>query len=187
MLSGMELFGSLLSGGYKNERAFNYFWDNYWTKVNPLYNSEVLKDIFRNSIRGGTAHYFLVKFGIQISKENKNNLTKTKEDNLNIDLVVMYEDFRRVFFFIKGELLKDIDSEMTKKFLKGYDELVKEMKYSKIAVEKYISNIADYQREEPTTVFRTAANFATVSQKVINYSANASTTTLPMDSKSNKK
>ena len=184
ILVGIELLGKLFSGGQEDEHAFNYFWDNYFVHDNPQYNSPRLKKILRNSIRNGTAHIFLVKFGIQISKNNRGNLTKTLAGDLNIDLITFFEDFKKTFARIRDQILCTNDAILLGRFEKGYELLISELKASKIDVDIYVKNLPEYPSPEingvPTTT--KVDSFATVSSQVITTSgcnSNASVTRLP--------
>lgn len=184
ILVGMELLGKLFSGGQEDEHAFNYFWDNYFVHDNPQYNNQRLKKILRNSIRNGTAHIFLVKFGIQISKNNNGNLTRTQVGDLNIDLITFFEDFKKTFTRIREQILNTNDNVLLARFEKGYGLLINELKASKIDTDEYVKNLREYPSPEikgvPTTT--KVDSFATVSSQVITtsgYNANASVTRLP--------
>ncbi len=186
---GMELLGKMLSGGHKSKGAFEYFWEEYFAVVNPSYKDKHLMKIFRDAVRDGTAHYFLVKFGIQVSKEGRNNLTKTKENNLNIDLIVLFEDFHKTYNKIKQVLLEsDEKSEILKKFYDGYKSLLSDLNDSKVFIREFIKNMPNYKdtttevsmgisKSGSSISYTTPANFATVTSQVIH--SNASTTTLP--------
>ena len=184
ILVGMELLGKLFSGGQEDEHAFNYFWDNYFAQDNPQYNNQRLKKILRNSIRNGTAHIFLVKFGIQISKNNNGNLTRTQTGDLNIDLITFFEDFKKTFTGIREQILNTKDEVLLARFKKGYELLINELKASKIDIDEYVKNLPEYPSPEirgvPTTT--KVDSFATVSSQVITtsgYNGNASVTRLP--------
>ena len=180
----MELLGKLFSGGQQDEHAFNYFWDNYSIHDNPQYNNPRLKKILRNSIRNGTAHIFLVKFGIQISKDNNGNLTRTLNGDLNIDLITFFEDFKKTFTRIREQILNTNDDVLLIRFKKGYELLIDELKASKIDIDEYVKNLRDYPLPEimntPTTT--KVDPFATVSEQVVttsDYNSNVSVTRLP--------
>lgn len=184
ILVGMELLGKLFSGGQEDEHAFNYFWDNYFVQDNPQYNNQRLKKILRNSIRNGTAHIFLVKFGIQISKNNNGNLTRTQAGDLNIDLITFFEDFKKTFTRIREQILNTKDEVLLSRFKKGYELLINELKASKVDIDEYVKNLPEYPSPEirgvPTTT--KVDSFATVSSQVITtsgYNGNASVTRLP--------
>lgn len=184
ILVGMELLGKLFSGGQEDEHAFNYFWDNYFIQDNPQYNSTRLRKILRNSIRNGTAHYFLVKFGIQISKNNNGNLTRTLNDELNIDLITFFEDFKKSFMKIRELLLNTNDKVLLARFKKGYQLLLNEMKASKVDIDEYVKSLPEYPNTEIKGILTTTKvdSFATVSSQVITtsgYNGNASITRLP--------
>ncbi|OGB80274.1 hypothetical protein A2011_00165 [candidate division CPR3 bacterium GWE2_35_7] len=144
ILCGMELLGIVLSKGKKDEHAFGYFWDNYFVKDNSQYNDKRLQKIFRYTIRNGTAHFFLVKFGIQLTKRNKGNLTKTQNDELNIDIKSFYLDFQKTYQRIKNESLNKKNKQLQNSFIEGYRILLNELQATKQDVNQYIQNIPEF-------------------------------------------
>lgn len=184
ILVGMELLGRLFSGGQEDEHAFNYFWDNYFVHDNPQYNNARLKKILRNSIRNGTAHIFLVKFGIQISKNNNGNLTRTQAGDLNIDLITFFEDFKKTFTRIREQILNTDDEVLIARFKKGYELLINELNASKIDVDEYVKTLPDYPSQKIMGAETTTKvdPFATVSEQIVTtsgYNSNVSVTRLP--------
>jgi len=140
ILSGMELLGLILSEGKKDEKAFNEFWDKFFIIDNPNYvdSKNRLRKIFRCSIRHGTAHYFLVKFGITITKEKKNHLQRMDSKTLNIDLIDFFEDFKKTYSRIKETLISGKDSALINKFNKGYNKLLRDLQGPRTEIELYI-------------------------------------------------
>jgi hypothetical protein len=148
ILSGMELLGRVLSGGKEDVEAFNHFWDYFFIKDNPCYNNSRLKKIFRNSIRNGTAHYFLAKFGIQLSKGDDCNLTRTSNGELNIDIVTFYKDFLKSYSRIKAELMASSESgDLVNNFEVGYMNLVKDLRAAKMDIDSYIKDLPVFPQE----------------------------------------
>lgn len=182
IVSGMELLGFVLSEGLRDEKAFNYFWDNYFIIDNPNYEDLKLKKIFRQNIRNGTAHYFLLKSGIQLSKSNVANLHITENGLLNIDLKVLYFDFKKSYDAIKNKLLSGEDENLIKSFTRGYGELIKDLTESKQNLTGYIQNKPDIDltdtKMELAAVSATFLNPKNFNKKLKIYQSNASTTTL---------
>lgn len=141
ILSGMELLGMVLSGGKWSTNAFNYFWEEHFAKDNPQYDQPGLCEIFRDSIRNGIAHLFLMKFGIRLSKAGKANLTR-KEGDLNIDVICFYSDFRKTYIKVKHNLLNaGMNSELLDSFSKGYTKLVEQLAASRCKVDRFMKAI----------------------------------------------
>ncbi len=142
ILSGMELLGILLSGGMKESAAYNYFWDNFFTQDNRRYAATIYKLIFRQSVRNGIAHYFLTKSGIRISKVGKYNLTKTENNELIIDVVTFYRDFKKTYLRIKNDLLNGTaKKEIYDKFEVGYSVLIRDLKCYSTAIDEYFTEM----------------------------------------------
>jgi len=138
LIAGMELLGLCTSGGKKEKKAFIYFWLNYLRKNFPEYDS--LEDIFYTGIRHGTAHLFLVRSGISISKSNSYHLEFSENEGhaeIRIDLVRLFRHFLVCYEIIKKELLITQDEETLKKFWKGFEELFGQMERTKKLVEKF--------------------------------------------------
>ena len=136
VVSGMELMGLILSGK-QDDAAFNVFWNDYLEKEFPEYKKTGLKDIFRKVIRHGTAHYFLVKAGISISKNNMNHLQNI-DGFLNIDLKVLFSHFLKCYQLIKEDIL----NKKTKldNFDKGFNELSKQMVFAQSTVRNFLGD-----------------------------------------------
>jgi hypothetical protein len=148
ILSGMELLGRILSEDKANAVAFYYFWDNFFVKDNPKYGGQRLKKIFRNSIRNGIAHYFLAKSGIQLSKVDTGNLTKTPNGDLNIDIITFYNDFLKTYSRVKTELMASSEGEaLVRSFETGYVKLVNDLKVAKVDIDEYTRNLSVYPQE----------------------------------------
>ena len=184
ILSGMELLGRVLSGGKEDRQAFNFFWDNYFVKENQQYKNDRLKKIFRHSVRDGTAHYFLAKYGIRLTKDNKGNLTKTDEKELSIDIVTFYTDFKKTYFNVKTELLEGENEELLEQFMKGYKSLIKDLRAAKKDIDEYIKTISVYPKGDLTTGesrpnLGKESNLTTFTSSQQTLRSPASTTTLP--------
>lgn len=65
VVSGIELMGLLISGKTKEE-GFNFFWEHYFKQEKPFY--EGANTMIYRTVRHGTAHIFLVKAGISVTK-----------------------------------------------------------------------------------------------------------------------
>ena len=148
ILAGMELLGFVLSGDKynqnkkKDEKRFFYFWVEFFEKFNPKYKG--LKKVFRYCVRNGTAHLFVAKFGISLSKENKDHLKITKDNNLNmlnIDVVSFFEDFAETYSKVKEELLQKRNPDLINNFKKGYNNLIKDLQVSRKTIDNYIRNL----------------------------------------------
>lgn len=151
LISGMELLGLLMSGEEK-EKAFNYFWEEYLQKFFPEYNNDGLRNIFRNVVRNGTAHIFMVKSGVSISKDNSNHLKFIKingENYLNIDLKILHNHFLKCYDEIKKDLVK------INKFEKGYQNFNGQMKYAKEQVENLFYTTKEIINKSTTTTSST--------------------------------
>ena len=148
ILSGMELLGIILSGGEKDDKAFHTFWEEF-IKDNPSYNKTNLEKIFRVSIRHGTAHYFLTKFGIQISKNGENDLTKTRDGNLNIDVKVLNNYFQKTYQRIKNKINNETDGNLLKNYNKGYEKLLDDLKGVRHLIDNF--NLPIYQESTSTS------------------------------------
>lgn len=136
VVSGMELMGLILSGK-QYDAAFDVFWNDYLEKEFPEYKKTGLKDIFRKVIRNGTAHYFLVKASISISKNNMNHLQNI-DGFLNIDLKVLLSHFLKCYQSIKEDVL----SKKTKldNFDKGFKELSRQMVLAQSMVHNFLGD-----------------------------------------------
>lgn len=136
IVSGMELLGLILSGK-KDKPAFNIFWNDYLEKEFPEYKKPRLKDIFRDVIRNGTAHYFLVKAGVSISKNNMNHLQNI-DGFLNIDLKTLFNHFLECYKSIKDDVL--IKRTKLNNFNEGFEELSKQMDFAQNIVHIFLGN-----------------------------------------------
>jgi|SRR3989344_2438133 len=109
ILSAMELLGLMLSGD-KQSTAFKFYWDNYLAQMFSQYAKKGLSDIFIHVMRNGTAHLFLVKTGVSVSKNGNNHLIPLSAKGqifLNVDLVVLHSHFLNTYEEIKKGLLKN--------------------------------------------------------------------------------
>ena len=136
IVSGMELLGLIMSGKTKSN-AFDVFWDDYLEKKYSEYKKPNLKKIFRNVIRNGTAHYFLVKSGVAISKKGTNHL-QSVNGSLNIDLKVLFFHFHYCYDLIKTNVLEN-KTEL-RNFNKGFDKLYFQMTSAKEIVDVFLND-----------------------------------------------
>ena len=153
LLSGMGLLGLLLSGGTEeNSETFYFFWDNYLARKFPKYGDDDLKKIFRETIRNGTAHMFLVKSGVSVTKERVKHLEE-HEGNLNVDVLNLFDDFRVVYEEIKKRTLGDLDPELLNRFdYSGTYRLREQMERSKMDVDAYLAKIASPRKSSSKPV-----------------------------------
>jgi len=139
IISGMELLGMLMSGK-KNDEAFRFFWDNYLKKSYPEYNNDHLRKIFRNCIRNGTAHYFLVKPKILITKKGKNHL-KISNNSLIIDLKILYKHFKNIYKQLKDKITNAKDPKMLNNLSQSFKCLKNNWEVETSEVDVYIQSI----------------------------------------------
>lgn len=137
ILAGMECLGQISSGGLKDEKAFYYYYDHFFSKVDDRYNNEKLKRLFRNVLRNGTAHYFFTKAGIVITL-NENQLRHLslfndgKNVNLNIAVSKLYEDFLKSYELFKPNW---------DKFSKGCHLIMDDINNGQKSVDSYVKSL----------------------------------------------
>jgi hypothetical protein len=178
IISSMELLGMVLSDGLNDANAFDNFWNNYFVINNNKYNNESLRKIFRNSVRNGIAHYFLVKAGIHISKEHKGHLIRTADRLLNIDCLNFFDDFNATYSEIKSRLFSG-DPDLVQIFKTGHRHLLSDLKASFPEVEKY-SKYLQVNTRQTTTYVTNSNGTASYTQNIGNLPI---TTTLPYKAK----
>jgi hypothetical protein len=103
MLSSMELLGLILSG-QTDDGAFTAYWDHLCKRF-PQYKDGRLVDIFREVMRNGTAHLFLVKAGVSVSKDGSYHLAPRRVQGhiyLNVDLKTLHTHFLETYHDIKS-------------------------------------------------------------------------------------
>lgn len=178
-ISGMELLGLLMSGGAEKDGGFNYFWSRYLVKSFPRYSG--LNEIFYKVIRHGTAHIFLVKSGVSISKSGTNHLSSyEKQDRpfLNVDLKCLFSDFLSCYEEIKKDLLIVQDENCLNQFWKGFEKLFDQMQRAQQIVDQYLKNRTtspQFPNFQPNTIAYNVSSSTLTSMRPLN----ASTMTLP--------
>ena len=114
ILSAMELIGGLMcdcSKPCQKQKAFNHFW-SHLCELNDNYDKiDNLKEIFYQCIRHGIAHYNLPKAGVSIARNGSQHLHLTDEQNLNVNVIILYRDIKKVYTKIKPSILKNDKSE----------------------------------------------------------------------------
>lgn len=160
ILSGMELLGLLLCGE-KSDAAFKNYWAEYLSK-NSNYQSELLRRIFREVIRNGTAHLFLVKKGVSVSKDGQNHLKQILLNGtqlLNIDLKILHGDFIDSYEAVKKDILS---GEITPKLIKGHVAFETQMHEANNLVSEYFREIlptASHTSQFSATVTSASVSF----------------------------
>src|SRR5579871_6257431 len=96
ILGGMELVGMLLSGKASSSAQKAFLKE--FLKDHPHYAK--IGDLF-SLIRNGTAHIYLVRGEIGVTKGGINNLTRTPDGKVNIDVRQLLADFRLTYDRIK--------------------------------------------------------------------------------------
>ncbi len=179
VISGMELLGFLMSGGREKEAGFKYFWSNYLVKKYPIYAG--LDNIFYKVIRHGTAHLFIVKSGVSISKSRTMHLEIISKDGrqlLNVDLKNLLDDFLSCYEEIKKTLLITKDEYSLKQFWQGFSKLFEQMRQAQQIVETHLKDKMPKQSLnsfQPNTIVYNVSSSTIASLQ----QANASTMTLP--------
>lgn len=108
ILSGMELLGFLISGN-KSE-AFDIFWYKFQERF-PQYRSDELRKVFRQAIRNGIAHGYLIKKGIYVHNKNPEwhlhpgKVENSRQIGLIISCKALFDDFESIYEEIKNDLL----------------------------------------------------------------------------------
>ena len=160
ILSGMELLG-LISSSKQDTAAFKFYWENYLCKIFPQYNTPGLMEIFRGVMRNGTAHLFLVKSGVSVSKENKYHLVPVDYNGslcLNIDLIILHEHFIQTYNAVKQDLLT---KQLTPDTIAGCEFFNQQMLAADKEVQDYLK--ANFTLTPTNPVIFTSANASTMS------------------------
>ena len=136
IMAGMECLGFISSGGKKDEKAFSYYYDNYFSKTDERYNNTDLKKIFRDTLRNGTAHYFFTKAGITVTLDENQiphlGLLPTGQNiSMNIAVSKLSSDFLKSYDLFKENWL---DFEL------GCKAIMVDINYGQNNVDKYIKN-----------------------------------------------
>lgn len=109
ILAGMELFGVLISGNKNEKVAFGKFW-HLLEGTFPKYSEAGLQDIFRETIRNGTAHFFFPKNGIGVTARvtDKNAHLTIRPIGENKGIVIscaqLFDDFMQIYKTIKDDV-----------------------------------------------------------------------------------
>ena len=142
ILAGMECLGFIASGGKKDEKAFNYYYDNYFSKIDSRYENSELKKVFRNVLRNGTAHYFFTKAGIGITlNENQlKHLSIYSNNNVSIAVSKLYDDFLKSYEMFKPNW---------NSFSKGCDAIMKDINFGQLYVDNYIKTLNLVENQVP--------------------------------------
>jgi hypothetical protein len=142
IIVGMELLGWIVSDTNGRD-GFGVFWDRYFAVDHNEYSNPSLKDIFRDSIRNGIGHYYLLKKGIQLTKSSPLlNLTRLSDGGLNIDLKALYPQFLQTYERIKKEISPSGNAGSQRAFDAGYDRLAQEIKSS-----QYVEKIKEFAKD----------------------------------------
>jgi len=110
IIPAMELMGGLLQPKPytdKEDRAyFKFYWEKYLSEIDGIYLG--FDDIFYELIRHGTAHTFITKIGISVTKRQPNENLHIYQENghimLNVDCTRLYKDFRKSYTLVKRKL-----------------------------------------------------------------------------------
>lgn len=141
IICGMELLGKIMSKGIKNkDKAFFYFWDEYFIKDNTQYDNKDLRKVFRFAVRNNISHLYLTPAKIQISKCGQGHLEKMTNGNLNIDAKFLFKDFMKTYQRLKDSLIKVDDSSLNEQFDIGYNKTVKGLGYAS-DTDKYLATL----------------------------------------------
>lgn len=159
IITGMELLGRLMTD-LRDESAFSAFWNRYFPEINPRYKNEHLKKVFRENIRNGTAHIFLVKSGIVIDKGGRNHLSITERGELHINLKVLLNDFFKAYGKLKEEI--ELGNE---DLYKGIDNIKYDQEVALKQVEAYINSLKN-NKKDPKISYTAPSNSATVSASI---------------------
>ncbi len=141
ILAGMECLGFIGSGGKRNEVAFNFYYDNYFSKINPKYENETLRKLFRNSLRNGTAHYFFTKAGITITLDEMRlgHLAIGKDGTsfiINVAVSKLYDDFMKSYELFKPDWHK---------FEKGCRAISIDISNGQFYSNEYVKSLSNYE------------------------------------------
>ncbi len=142
VVAGIELMGLLVSRKTQEE-AFNFFWENYFKQEKPCY--EGANTMVYRTVRHGTAHIFLVKAGISVTKSGENHFELHEKDGreyLNIDAKCFFEDFKSCYEKVKKSILDDQDERMLAKFNYGYEQLLRQIEGGQAEVSRFIRLMA---------------------------------------------
>ncbi|HOT85706.1 MAG TPA: hypothetical protein PLC78_08080 [Methanofastidiosum sp.] len=136
ILSGMELLGFLLCGN--KGCAFKACWKEL-EKTNNKYKSDLLREVFRKTIRNGIAHNYLAKSGVYVHYSSTEKHLYRVKDNGVSGLCISCEQFFNDFLVIYENIKEYLIQYPKKAYL---NELVKDLRSGQKYVDKYLNSLS---------------------------------------------
>jgi hypothetical protein len=135
MLGGMELLGMLISGA-REGGAFDRFWKEL-NQDHPSRSYKSARKVFRK-VRNSTSHLFLVHTGVQLTKNGVGHMTRTEDGLINVDLLVLLDDFRHTY----ERLIEEVEDGS--RHAVGYSQVEQELTRWRNDIEELAESLPEY-------------------------------------------